>query len=122
MPTFKLKGFKYNEDSKTIMSLAKNKAILQYDKNLNLISFTGSTKIGRKVNEMVSQRFGKTILELGGNNAMIVCEDAEQEMALNAIFFSALGTSGQRCTSLRRLFLHEKIYDQMIEKLLSAYD
>lgn len=88
---------------------------------MSLVSFTGSTRIGRKVSEMVSSRFGKTILELGGNNAMIVCEDADLSMAFNAIYFSAVGTTGQRCTSLRRLYIHEKVYDQMKEKLLKAY-
>lgn len=85
------------------------------------MSFTGSTKVGRHVNEVVASRFGKTILELGGNNAMIVDKDADLEMALRATLFSAVGTAGQRCTSLRRLFLHEDIHDDFLKRLVSAY-
>ncbi|KAF4042083.1 Aldehyde dehydrogenase family [Phytophthora infestans] len=92
-----------------------------HDKSMELISFTGSTKVGRHVNEVVSSRFGKTILELGGNNAMIVDKDADLEMALRATLFSAVGTAGQRCTSLRRLFLHEDIHDDFLQRLVSAY-
>ncbi|GMF17679.1 unnamed protein product [Phytophthora lilii] len=92
-----------------------------HDKSMELISFTGSTKVGRHVNEVVSSRFGKTILELGGNNAMIVDKDADLEMALRATLFSAVGTAGQRCTSLRRLFLHEDIHDEFLQRLVSAY-
>ncbi|GMF34672.1 unnamed protein product [Phytophthora fragariaefolia] len=92
-----------------------------HDKSMELISFTGSTKVGRHVNEVVSSRFGKTILELGGNNAMIVDKDADLEMALRATLFSAVGTAGQRCTSLRRLFLHEDIHDEFLDRLVSAY-
>ncbi|KAE9008919.1 Aldehyde dehydrogenase family 7 member [Phytophthora rubi] len=92
-----------------------------HDKSMELISFTGSTKVGRHVNEVVSSRFGKTILELGGNNAMIVDKDADLEMALRATLFSAVGTAGQRCTSLRRLFLHEDIHDEFLHRLVSAY-
>ncbi|TDH71026.1 uncharacterized protein CCR75_002397 [Bremia lactucae] len=92
-----------------------------HDKTMELISFTGSTKVGRRVNEVVSSRFGKTILELGGNNAMIVDKDADLEMALRATLFSAVGTAGQRCTSLRRLLLHEKIHDDFLQRLVLAY-
>ncbi|CAI5738611.1 unnamed protein product [Hyaloperonospora brassicae] len=92
-----------------------------HDKNMELISFTGSTKVGRHVNKVVSSRFGKTILELGGNNAMIVDKDADLEMALRATLFSAVGTAGQRCTSLRRLYLHEDIHDDFLQRLVSAY-
>lgn len=91
------------------------------DKRTELVSFTGSTKVGRHVNEVVARRFGKTILELGGNNAMIVDKDADLEMALRATLFSAVGTAGQRCTSLRRLFLHEDIHDEFLNRLVSAY-
>lgn len=91
------------------------------DKRMELISFTGSTKVGRHVNEVVASRFGKAILELGGNNAMIVDEDADLEMALRATLFSAVGTAGQRCTSLRRLFLHESIHDDFVKRLTAAY-
>lgn len=75
------------------------------DKRVELVSFTGSTRVGKIVSQTVSQRFGKTILELGGNNACLLFADADLEMAIKAIFFSAVGTSGQRCTSLRRLYI-----------------
>jgi len=91
------------------------------DKRIPLISFTGSTKVGRMVSENVHKRFGKTILELGGNNAMIICEDGNIDMALKAVVFAAVGTSGQRCTTLRRLFIHESKYDNFKESLLRAY-
>jgi aldehyde dehydrogenase family 7 member A1 len=91
------------------------------DKRMELISFTGSTKVGRHVNQVVAARFGKTILELGGNNAMIVDKDADLEMALRATLFSAVGTAGQRCTSLRRLFLHEDVHDDFVRRLTAAY-
>ncbi|OQR98335.1 aldehyde dehydrogenase family 7 member A1 [Achlya hypogyna] len=91
------------------------------DKRMELISFTGSTHVGRHVNEVVANRFGKTILELGGNNAMIIDEDADLTMALRATLFSAVGTAGQRCTTLRRIYLHEKIYDSFVDKLVTAY-
>lgn len=91
------------------------------DPRLSLISFTGSTQVGTRVSRVVHERFGTTILELGGNNALIVCEDADVDMALRAAVFSAVGTAGQRCTSLRRLMLHESIYDAFVEKLIAAY-
>jgi aldehyde dehydrogenase family 7 protein A1 len=91
------------------------------DKRMELVSFTGSTKVGRHVNQVVAGRFGKAILELGGNNAMIVDHDADLEMALRATLFSAVGTAGQRCTSLRRLFLHEDIHDDFVRRLTAAY-
>lgn len=91
------------------------------DPKMELVSFTGSTKVGRHVNQVVAKRFGKTILELGGNNAMIVDKDADLEMALRATVFSAVGTCGQRCTSLRRLYLHEDIHDAFLEKVIKAY-
>ena len=93
---------------------AKVGETLLHDKRMELISFTKSTKVGRHVNEVVSSRFGKTILELGCNNALIVDKDADLEMALRAKLFSAVGTAGQRCTSLRRLFLHEDIYYEFL--------
>ena len=76
-----------------------------HDKRLGLVSFTGSTQTGRHVAREVAGRFGKTILELGGNNAQIVMEDADLDMALTASVFGAAGTCGQRCTSLRRLLV-----------------
>lgn len=86
-----------------------------------LISATGSVPMGRAVAGDMSKRLGRTILELGGNNAMIVTPSADLEMALRAIVFSAVGTAGQRCTSLRRLIVHEDIYDALVPKLIKAY-
>ena len=87
-----------------------------------IVSATGSTRMGHAVGQKLSERFGRCILELGGNNAMIVAPSADLEMALRAIVFSAVGTAGQRCTSLRRLIVHEDIYDQLIPRLKTAYD
>ena len=86
-----------------------------------LISATGSTRMGRIVGPKVAARFGKCILELGGNNAGIVCPSADMDMALRAIAFGAMGTAGQRCTTMRRLFVHESIYDQLVPALRRAY-
>lgn len=86
-----------------------------------IISATGSTRMGRIVGPKVAERFGRAILELGGNNAMIVAPSADMDMAVRAIVFSAVGTAGQRCTSLRRLIVHNSIKDALIEKLVSAY-
>ena len=91
------------------------------DKRLPLISFTGSTLMGRHVAEVVSKRFGKTILELGGNNAIIVDETADLELAIPAIVFGAVGTAGQRCTSTRRVIVHESISEILTDRLLNAY-
>ncbi len=91
------------------------------DPRVPLISFTGSTKMGRHVSETTARRFGRSILELGGNNAIIVAEDADLELAVRAILFAAVGTAGQRCTSLRRLFLQKKIAGKVIDRLLKAY-
>jgi len=79
------------------------------DKRLPLVSFTGSTTVGRKVGLAVQNRFGKSILELGGNNAIIVCEDADINMVVRAALFACAGTAGQRCTTTRRLIVHEKV-------------
>lgn len=91
------------------------------DRNIEMVSFTGSTKVGKHVSEVVHNRFGRCLLELGGNNATIVMNDADQKMALRAVLFSAIGTAGQRCTSLRRLMVHADIYDEFLSKLLKAY-
>ncbi|VAW13441.1 Aldehyde dehydrogenase B [hydrothermal vent metagenome] len=91
------------------------------DKNIPLISFTGSTRIGKKVGRLVGERLGKSILELGGNNAIIVTPDADLEMAMRAIVFGAVGTCGQRCTSTRRIIVHESVYETLKEKLISVY-
>ena len=91
------------------------------DHRLKLISFTGSSQIGKTVASNVSARFGRTILELGGNNAVIVMDDANLDVALRSVLFAAAGTAGQRCTTLRRLVLHEAIYDKFVSALVSAY-
>ena len=89
--------------------------------NVAIISATGSTRMGRAVGPAVAARFGKCILELGGNNAMIVAESADIDMALRAIVFSAVGTAGQRCTSLRRLIVHESVHDALVSRLKGVY-
>lgn len=91
------------------------------DKRIPLLSFTGSSKVGAMVRSVVEQRFGKTLLELGGNNATVVMEDADLDMTLKACVFGAVGTCGQRCTSLRRLYIHENIFDSFVEKMVKAY-
>ena len=91
------------------------------DKRVPLISFTGSTKVGRIVGERVAQRMGRSLLELGGNNAIIVDETAEMKLAIPAIVFGAVGTCGQRCTSTRRVFVHENIHDDVVATLVKAY-
>lgn len=92
------------------------------DKRIPLLSFTGSTKIGKEVAAKVASRLGKTILELGGNNAIILDQSAELKIAIPAIVFGAVGTAGQRCTTTRRLFVHESQYEKVIEKLHHAYE
>lgn len=91
------------------------------DKRVPLISATGSTKLGRRVGKIVGERLGRSLLELGGNNAIIISKDADLEMALRAVLFGSVGTCGQRCTSTRRLIIHESVYDQFKEKLIKAY-
>ncbi|HEX7814121.1 aldehyde dehydrogenase family protein [Dyella sp.] len=91
------------------------------DKRIPLISFTGSTKVGRMVGERVAKRMGRSLLELGGNNAIIVDETADLKLAIPAIVFGAVGTAGQRCTTTRRLFVHESIIDDVTAKLVTAY-
>ena len=92
------------------------------DKRVPLISFTGSTNMGRHVSEVVGSRFGKCILELGGNNAMIIDDTATLSLAIPAIAFGAVGTAGQRCTSTRRVIAHEKIYNELKDQLINAYN
>lgn len=92
------------------------------DERIPLISATGSIRMGKEVAKVVGGRLGKTILELGGNNAIIVSENADIEMAIRATVFGAVGTCGQRCTSTRRLIIHESVYDQFKDRLLSIYE
>jgi aldehyde dehydrogenase (NAD+) len=91
------------------------------DTRLPLISATGSCNMGRIVGPAVSKRMGRTILELGGNNAVVVMDDANLDLAVRATLFSAVGTAGQRCTSLRRLLVHRAIADKMVSRLTEAY-
>lgn len=92
------------------------------DKRVPLISVTGSTRIGKRVARIVGERLGKTILELGGNNAIIVSQYGNKEMALRASMFGAIATAGQRCTSTRRLIIHDCMYDLFKEKLIKGYE
>ena len=92
------------------------------DPRIPLVSFTGSTKMGRRVAEVVGKRLGRTILELGGNNAIIVTPHANMDLALPAILFGAVGTAGQRCTSTRRIIVHESIREELTRRLLNAYE
>ena len=91
------------------------------DERVALISFTGSTAVGRKVGEAVAARMGKSLLELGGNNAIIVDETADLKLAVPAIVFGSVGTAGQRCTTTRRLIVHESIIEKLSEQLVNAY-
>lgn len=91
------------------------------DTRIPLVSFTGSTAVGREVNATVGRRLGKTLLELSGNNAIIVDEQADLALAIPAIVFGAVGTAGQRCTTTRRLFLHESNYEKIVAALVNAY-
>lgn len=91
------------------------------DGRIALVSATGSTRMGQDVGPRVAKRFGRVLLELGGNNAGIVAPSADPDLALRAVCFSAAGTAGQRCTSLRRLFVHDSIYDDFVPRLKAAY-
>jgi aldehyde dehydrogenase (NAD+) len=91
------------------------------DRRIALVSFTGSTKVGRMVGERVARRMGRSLLELGGNNAIIVDASADLKIAIPAIVFGAVGTAGQRCTTTRRLFVHTSIFDQVVDKVVAAY-
>lgn len=91
------------------------------DKRVPLISATGSTRMGRAVGEAVAKRLGKSLLELGGNNAIIITPSADLKLVIPGVVFGAVGTSGQRCTSTRRLIIHESIYDQVKDTLVNAY-
>ncbi len=94
---------------------------LAADKRIPLISATGSTRMGKKVGETAATRLGKSLLELGGNNAIIITPHADMEMAIRAVTFGAVGTCGQRCTSTRRLIVHESVYQTVIDRLVTIY-
>ena len=96
-------------------------ATLVDDPRVPVVSATGSTRMGRVVGERLARRFGRAILELGGNNASIVTPSADLDLTLRAVAFAAMGTAGQRCTSLRRLIVHESVYDALIPKLKAVY-
>nr|XP_045250120.1 alpha-aminoadipic semialdehyde dehydrogenase isoform X7 [Macaca fascicularis] len=91
------------------------------DERVNLLSFTGSTQVGKQVALMVQERFGRSLLELGGNNAIIAFEDADLSLVVPSALFAAVGTAGQRCTTARRLFVHESIHDEVVNRLKKAY-
>ncbi len=106
-----------------ILEGGKDEAVaLCQDRKIHLISATGSCQMGKELAPIVGARMGKTLFELGGNNAGIVCPSADIDLAIKAITFSAAGTSGQRCTSMRRLFVHEDIFETCIEKLKDSFD
>ena len=94
---------------------------MSHDARIPLVSATGSTRMGKELNKVVAGRLGKTILELGGNNAIIITENADLDMSLIGAVFGAVGTAGQRCTSTRRLIIQEKVYDDFVAKLTKAY-
>ena len=108
--------------SQIVIGTADTGSMLVDSPDIPLVSATGSTVMGRLVGPRVAERFGKSILELGGNNAMIVAPSADLAMAERAITFSAVGTCGQRCTSLRRLIVHDEVYDQIVPRLKSIYE
>ena len=91
------------------------------DPNIPLVSATGSTQMGKELAPLVSARLGRTLLELGGNNAAIICPTADLDLTVKGVTFSAAGTTGQRCTTLRRAFVHENIYEEFMEKLYAYY-
>jgi aldehyde dehydrogenase (NAD+) len=95
--------------------------LMANDSRVPLVSATGSTRMGKAVGEAVGRRLGRSLLELGGNNAIIITKDADIEMSIIGAVFGAVGTAGQRCTSTRRLIIHSDIFDQVKEKLISAY-
>jgi aldehyde dehydrogenase (NAD+) len=95
--------------------------LLSEDENVPLISATGSTRMGKAVAKAVSARLGRSLLELGGNNAIIVTENANMDIAIRSALFGAVGTAGQRCTTTRRLIVHESVYDQLKNNLVNAY-
>jgi aldehyde dehydrogenase (NAD+) len=95
---------------------------IAHDKRIPLVSATGSTRMGKAVGAAVGERLGRSLLELGGNNAIIISKDADLEMSLVGCVFGAVGTAGQRCTSTRRLIIHEDVYDTFKAKLVNAYN
>ncbi|MBV8799807.1 MAG: aldehyde dehydrogenase family protein [Alphaproteobacteria bacterium] len=107
--------------SQLVLGLREAGEALARSPRIPVVSATGSTRMGKALAPAVAERLGRSLLELGGNNAMIVAPSAKLDLAVRAILFSAVGTCGQRCTSLRRLFVHESIYDSLVPQLKSAY-
>src|SRR5581483_10107873 len=107
--------------SQVVLGLRDVGEMLAKDHRIPVVSATGSTRMGRELAPAVAARFGKSVLELGGNNGMIVCPSAKLDLAQRAILFAAVGTAGQRCTSLRRLFVHESVYDKLVPALKKTY-
>lgn len=103
-----------SDDNELVATMAK-------DKRVALVSFTGSTAVGREINALVGKRLGRSLLELSGNNAIIVDEHANLQLAIPSIVFGAVGTAGQRCTTTRRLFIHQSIYTKCVNALVKAY-
>lgn len=95
--------------------------LLSHDKRVPLVSATGSTRMGKKVGEAVGARLGRALLELGGNNAIIISEHADLDIAMRAAVFGAVGTAGQRCTTTRRLIIHESVYEEVKQRLAKIY-
>ena len=96
-------------------------ALIADNPKIPLVSFTGSTAVGRQIATAVAARLGKSLLELSGNNASIVCRSANLDLVIPAVVFAAVGTSGQRCTSLRRLYVHQELYETVVQRLIHAY-
>src|SRR5690606_24228527 len=107
--------------SQVVLGGADVGAALAAHEGIPVVSATGSTNMGRKVAPVVAARFGRAILELGGNNAAIVAPSADLSLALRGIVFAAAGTAGQRCTSLRRLIVHRSVHDELVERIATAY-
>ena len=107
--------------SQVILGFAQEGDQMVSDKRIPLISATGSTRMGQAVGQKVAARFGRSLLELGGNNAMIVTESADLDVALPSIIFGSVGTAGQRCTTTRRVFVHRSIFESVFNKIKSAY-
>jgi aldehyde dehydrogenase (NAD+) len=107
--------------SQVVVGAADVGTAIAASRDVAIVSATGSVRMGRQVGPVVAARFGRCILELGGNNAMIVAPSADLDMALRAIVFSAVGTAGQRCTSLRRLIVHADVHDELVARLRKVY-
>ena len=119
------KVFVHNNLPQNIVSVVSGEAdVGQWivdDHRIDMVSFTGSTAVGRKVNVAVAGRFGRVLLECGGNNGITILDDCDQQLAIRGVLFAAVGTCGQRCTTVRRLFVQEGIYDKFMEKLIEGY-